>query len=134
VINLPEGDVRVNFENSAHRSGDSTTLDDQPPGLTVVVTPAAGGEQVEVDDVPSWIFSSTSGDRGHEPSGKIDVPSEGNYVVAASADGAPARPRRSWQRSRRATEGRLRAAVSLGAAPWTRSTRRSSAPSSSSSR
>ena len=61
-----------------------------PPGLTVAVTPAPGGEQLAVDDVPSWLFSSTSGDRGHEPLGKVDVPSEGNYLVAASAEGEPA--------------------------------------------
>src|ERR687897_1586238 len=57
VIALPEGDVRLNFENSAHRSGDSTILDDQPPGLTAAVTPAPGGEQLAVDDVPSWLVS-----------------------------------------------------------------------------
>ncbi|HEU4979892.1 MAG TPA: hypothetical protein VFT14_01670, partial [Solirubrobacterales bacterium] len=31
VLALPEGDVRINFENGAHRSGDSTILEDQPP-------------------------------------------------------------------------------------------------------
>jgi len=36
--------------------------------------------------VPSWIFSSTSGDRGHEPYGKVDVPQAGNYAVSAGAD------------------------------------------------
>jgi hypothetical protein len=118
VIALPEGDVRLNFENSAHRSGDSTTLDDQPPGLTVGVTPAPGGEQLEVDDVPSWLFSSTSGDRGHEPLGKIDVPSEGNYLVAAGADGepAPAPPKLATVgESPKIDSG---AAVSFGASPW----------------
>jgi hypothetical protein len=34
VIALPEGDVRLNFENHATRSGDSTTLpSDGPAGL-----------------------------------------------------------------------------------------------------
>jgi hypothetical protein len=92
VLSLPDGDVRLNFENHATHSGDSTNLDDQPPGLTVHVAPAGGGQPLAVDDVPSWLFSSTSGDRGHEPLGKIDVPSAGNYLVSASADGAPAPP------------------------------------------
>ena len=30
VLELPEGDVRINFENHATQSGDSTTIDDQP--------------------------------------------------------------------------------------------------------
>src|SRR5687768_7335334 len=75
VVNLPEGDVRINFENDAHRSGDSTIIDDQPEGLEVVVTPAAGGEPLEVEDVPSWLFGSTTNDRGHEPFGKTEIPS-----------------------------------------------------------
>ncbi len=120
VIALPEGDVRLNFENSAHRSGDSTTLDDQPPGLTMAVTPAPGGDRLGVDDVPSWLFSSTSGDRGHEPLGKIDVPSEGNYLVAASADGQPAPPPPKLA-SVGAEPPKIDsgAAVSFGASPWT---------------
>src|SRR5256885_1372401 len=30
VLSLPKGDVRLNFENHATHSGDSTTLDDRP--------------------------------------------------------------------------------------------------------
>lgn len=89
VIELPEGDVRLNHENDATRSGDSTILDDQPEGLAVSVTPAGGGEPLEVEDVPSWLFSSTVDDRGHEPFRKVDVPAEGEYVVEATADGLP---------------------------------------------
>lgn len=84
VLALPSGDVRLNFENHATHSGDSTTLDDQPSGLDVKVTPAAGGAPLKVDDVPSWLFSSTNGSRGHEPYGKIDVPSAGDYRVLAT--------------------------------------------------
>lgn len=119
VIELPEGDVRLNFENSAHRSGDSTTLDDQPPGLAVAVTPAGGGDEVEVDDVPSWLFSSTSGDRGHEPFGKIDVPNDGNYLVAASADGEPAPPPPKLATIGEPPSVDAGPAVSFGKAPWT---------------
>ena len=130
VFSLPEGDVRLNFENSAHRSGDSTTLDDQPPGLKVqVISPKAEvvevgpdtkpvrGESLPIDDVPSWLFSSTSGDRGHEPYGKIDVPSDGAYFVFASAEGQPAPvtvPPASPGDS--INEG---PAISVGQSPWT---------------
>ena len=117
VFGLPSGDVRLNFENHATHSGDSTTLDDRPAGLDVRVTPAAGGSPLEVDDVPSWLFSSTSGDRGHEPYGKIDVPSAGDYVVAAAADGAPA-PKVAANAAKPSSieEG---AAISVGQSSWT---------------
>lgn len=117
ALTLPAGDVRVNFENHATHSGDSTTLDDQPPGLKVRVTPAGGGEPLAIDDVPSWLFSSTSGDRGHEPYGKIDVPSAGDYLVAASAGGAPA-PKGAAAAAQPTSvdEG---AAISVGQSPWT---------------
>jgi hypothetical protein len=84
VLALPEGDVRLNFENHATHSGDSTTLDDRPSGLKVQVM--GGGAPLPIDDVPSWLFSSTSGSRGHEPYGKIDVPSAGNYLIVATDD------------------------------------------------
>src|SRR5215203_748679 len=120
VLALPDGDVRLNFENNTHRSGDSTTLDDQPPGLTVQVTPPDGGEPLEVDDVPSWLFSSTSGSRGHEPFGKIDVPSAGNYLVAAGAEGEPAPPvAKVATVAPEPPSIDSGAAISIGASPWT---------------
>ena len=120
VLELPEGDVRINFENHATESGDSTTIDDQPAGLAVAVTPAGGGEQVSVDDVPSWLFGSTTDDRGHEPFAKIDVPSEGPYVVAASADGAPAPPApKGGAASPEEPKVDTGPALSVGASPWT---------------
>jgi hypothetical protein len=86
VLALPAGDVRLNFENHATHSGDSTTLDDRPAGLDVRVRSAEGGQPLPIDDVPSWLFSSTSGSRGHEPYGKIDVPRAGPYLVEATDD------------------------------------------------
>ena len=120
VLELPDNDVRINFENHATHSGDSTTIDDQPAGLTAVVTPVGGGEQLEVDDVPSWIFSSTSGDRGHEPWAKIDVPTAGPYLVAASSEGQPS-PRAPKTATPTPDEPKVDsgAALSFGAAPWT---------------
>jgi hypothetical protein len=119
VLALPSGDVRLNFENHATHTGDSTNLDDRPAGLKVRVTPAAGGQPLTVHDVPSWLFSSTSGSRGHEPFGKIDVPSAGNYLVAASADGAPAPapPKAPTQASHPSVDSGP--AISVGQSPWT---------------
>ena len=120
TFSLPDGDVRLNFENSAHRSGDSTTLDDQPAGLKVQVTPAAGGQPLAIDDVPSWLFSSTSGTRGHEPYGKIDVPSAGEYLISTSADGfvfsKVPKYLKAAQAAQAVDEG---AAISVGQSPWT---------------
>jgi hypothetical protein len=120
ALSLPEGDVRLNFENHATRSGDSTTIDDQPAGLKVDVTPPRGSQTPHVDDVPSWLFGSTSGDRGHEPFGKVDVPRGGTYLVSASAEGEPA-PLASKRPKAASTPPSIDdgAAISVGQAPWT---------------
>jgi hypothetical protein len=121
VLALPDGDVRVNFENDAHRSGDSTTLEDQPPGLEVRVAPAGGGEDLALEDVPSWLFSSTSGDRGHEPVGKIDVPEAGDYFVLTSTEGVPLAPPAETAPSAAAELPSVDSgpAISVGQSPWT---------------
>jgi hypothetical protein len=120
VLSLPSGDVRLNFENHATHTGDSTNLDDRPSGLKVRVTAAAGGPELAISDVPSWLFSSTSGSRGHEPYGKIDVPSAGNYLVAASADGAPAPPAPNIATvAAKPPSVDSGPAISVGQSPWT---------------
>ena len=119
-LSLPEGDVRLNFENHATHSGDSTTIDDQPPGLKVDVTPTAGGQALAIDDVPSWLFGSTSGDRGHEPFARVDVPSGGTYLVSASGTGLPAPP--EAERAKLTSPPPSvdeAAAISVGQSPWT---------------
>jgi hypothetical protein len=121
VFALPAGDVRLNLENHATRSGGSTTLDDRPPGLEVRVTPAAGGGEVAVEDVPGWLYSSTSGDRGHEPLGKIDVPKAGEYLVAASDDrsGRPRPPAGGAEAPAKPPSVDSGPAISVGQSPWT---------------
>jgi hypothetical protein len=120
VLDLPSGDVRLNFENHATHTGDST-LDDRPAGLKVRVTPAAGGEPLAIDDVPSWLFSSTTGSRGHEPYGKVDVPSAGGYRVQTTDDaGGGFKPGTNKPipdgSSPSVDEG---PAISVGQSPWT---------------
>lgn len=89
VLELPSGDVRLNFENDAFYVRDDVSINAQPDGLVVRVTPVGGGKGLEVRSVPSWIYSSIKDDRGHEPWGKVDVPEEGRYVVQATAAGLP---------------------------------------------
>jgi hypothetical protein len=110
ALSLPAGDVRLNFENHATRSGDSTTIDDQPTGLKVEVTPPGGSQTLAVDDVPSWLFGSTSGDRGHEPFAKVDVPSAGDIsrlrLGGGGARAAPAQAREGGQSAAVGRRGR----------------------------
>jgi hypothetical protein len=120
VLALPEGDVRLNFENHATESGGSTTIDERPPGLTVRVTPVDGGEELDLDDVPRWI-SSTSGDRGHEPWTKVDVPEAGDYFVLASTEGVPLTPPAESAPAAAADPPSVDSglAISVGQSPWT---------------
>ena len=116
VIELPEGDVRLNFESGVTGSGDSRSVQDQPEGLEVRVSAAEGGEQIEVEDVPSWLFSSTGDTRGHEPLGEIDVPSEGPYRVQAIAEGAGGFAAPAATRDAPGTDSGPE--VTVGAKPW----------------
>lgn len=124
VLTLPSGDVRLYFENHATQSGDSTTLDDRPAGLQARVLPEGGtsNQPLAIEDVPSWLFSSTSGDRGHEPYGKIDVPEAGNYRVQTTDEAAgDFKAIHGYdlvfaKESPSVDEG---AAISVGASPWT---------------
>jgi hypothetical protein len=124
VLALPAGDVRLNFENHATHSGDSTTLDDRPAGLTVRVTPTTGGAPLPIDDVPGWLFSSTSGSRGHEPYGKVDVPRAGNYFVTAFDDSVTTVPKVEPKPGDLHPSPQLPSvdegpAISVGQSPWT---------------
>jgi hypothetical protein len=89
VLELPVGDVRVNFENDTTGSGDTRSIRDRPHGLAVRILPADGGEEIAVIDVPGWLFSSIRGDRGHEPFGKVEIPSAGSYRIQVTDDDSP---------------------------------------------
>lgn len=85
TLELPEGEVRLDFEGEVSGGGDSRTLEDPPPGLKVRVR-ARGGRELEVEHVSSSLYGIFTGGRGHEPFGKVDVPESGRYSVAATAD------------------------------------------------
>jgi hypothetical protein len=108
--------VRINFENEATGSGDTRSIEDRPEGLAVRVVPAAGGRELAVKEVPQWLFVSLSGARGHEPFGKVEVPSAGRYRVQASADDA--RGLDSQAVSRFAQGPGSGPEVTLGQRPW----------------
>ena len=120
VLALPEGDVRLNFENHATQSGDSSSIDDQPEGLEIRVAPAGGGPEVKVEDVPSWIFSSVSNDRGHEPKAKADIPSAGDYLVQTTdaASGAFPKPVPGATAAPDPPKVDSGPAISVGKEPW----------------
>jgi hypothetical protein len=116
VLQLPEGDVRINLENDTTGSGDTRSIEDRPEGLAVRVVPAADGRELAVKEVPQWLFVSLSGARGHEPIGKVEVPSAGRYRVQASADDA--RGFDSGAVSRFAQGPGSGPEVTLGQRPW----------------
>ena len=86
ILALPAGDVRINFENDTTGGGNTKSIQDRPEGMRVQVLPAAGGEAIEVKEVPGWLFTSISGDRGHEPFGKVEIPRPGSYRVQVAED------------------------------------------------
>jgi hypothetical protein len=87
AVQLPEGEVRLSFEGEATAGAQSSTLEDPPEGLEVRVR-RQRGEPLEVESVPRSLYSITSGDRGHEPYGKIETTASGRYSVVTSAEGA----------------------------------------------
>lgn len=102
VVELPEGIVPLDHDNLMEGGGETRSLADRPDGLAIQITPANGdGGALPVESVPSWLFTSSSGDRGHEPYGRIDVPKAGRYLVKTEADGPSGDPQ-----------------IVLGAAPW----------------
>src|SRR5215216_4937264 len=86
---LPKGEVRLSFQGQASGGGQTRTLEDPPPGLRVRLTSRGGGQR-KVEDVPSSLYGVLSGDRGHEPYGKVDVPERGAYRLRTSAKEASA--------------------------------------------
>jgi hypothetical protein len=54
----------------------------------VRILPADCGEKIAVKDASNWLFSSITGDRGHEPFGKVEIPSPGSYRIQVTHDDA----------------------------------------------
>ena len=86
TLELPEGEVRLSFEGNVSGGGETRTLEDPPEGLRVKVS--RRGRELEVESVPSFLYSVMVGDRGREPHGKVDVPEAGRWRVEATARGS----------------------------------------------
>jgi hypothetical protein len=86
TLALPEGEVRLSFEGQVSEGGPTRTLQDPPEGLEVRVG-RRGGDALEVESVSSALYTVASGDTGHEPYGKVQVPEAGRYRVRATAAG-----------------------------------------------
>jgi hypothetical protein len=88
TLELPKGEVRLSFEGRATGGGSTRSLEDPPEGLNVRVRPLGGERRLEVESVSRSLYSVLSGDRGHEPYGKVEVPAAGRYRVQTGARGA----------------------------------------------
>jgi hypothetical protein len=89
TVRLPEGEVRLSFAGAVSGGGESRTLEDPPPGLEVGIS-QFGDRRLEVESVSSSLYSISSGDSGHEPYGKTEVPAAGRYQVRTTAQGSTA--------------------------------------------
>ena len=116
VIELPGETVRVNFENDS-TGGENASVEDRPSGLALRITPEAGGEELPVDEVPSWIFGAVSDDRGHEPYGNIEPAEAGSYLVETGDSGTPLPQAPAAAPQTPATDNGPE--ITLGAKPWT---------------
>jgi hypothetical protein len=90
TLELPKGEVRLSFEGQASGGSRTRTLEDPPDGLKVRVSSRRGRRQLKVESVSRSLYGVLSGDRGHEPFGRVDVPARGRYRVQAGARGATA--------------------------------------------
>ncbi len=81
TVELPEGEVRLNWEGGVQSVGSSRTADDAPDDLTVVVRPAGGGKPIETEK--SGGYSSVVGDTGWSSWRKVEIPEAGPYFIAA---------------------------------------------------
>lgn len=89
TVRLPEGEVRLSFEGQATGGGETSTLEDPPPGLEVRIS-QFGDRRLEIESVSSSLYSITSGDRGHEPYAKTESPAAGRYQVRTTAQASSA--------------------------------------------
>jgi hypothetical protein len=85
TLRLPDGEVRLSFEGRAVGGGNTRSLEDPPPGLKVRIT-SGSGRRLKVESVSRSLYTMLSGDSGHEPYGKLDVPERGRYRVVTTAD------------------------------------------------
>ncbi len=80
-FDLPEGEVRLNWEGTVSSfGGGSRTVSEPPDDMTATVTPAAGGKPLEIEDRGG--YESIVGDTGWNSWRSFEVPEEGTYVIS----------------------------------------------------
>lgn len=125
VLVLPAGQVMLDHSSDVRSCRDGTnhsknpTLQSAPDGMAVRIV-AMSGELVSlpVTSVPTWLYESKSKCRGHEPFGRIDVPSAGRYLVETTDSmhgGYAAPPDRRGPLTSAPKSG---PGIAFGAAPW----------------
>ena len=94
VVDLPDGRVMLDHANSVSQcTADSSRLNDLPAGTSVRITPADGGDPLEITSIPDWLYDFSTNCRGHEPYGRIDVPDAGLYLVETTHAAKRSAPR-----------------------------------------
>lgn len=85
VLAIPDGKVYIYFEERGLSDQDSV---ETPNGLAVEVRPADAPRKsapLEVEEVPSFLFSTKTDSTGWEPHGKLDT-EPGDYSFTATAE------------------------------------------------
>jgi hypothetical protein len=92
TLELPEGRLRLTYQESVHSGGGEGTIDfDAPAGLNVTVTPISGGAALELKQARGHNASTIAaflpgGPRSRVRIGTVEVPAAGRYVLRAEGD------------------------------------------------
>ena len=82
-VDVPEGEVRLNWEGGIQSVGNSHSASEAPDDLQVTVISATGDGQIETEK--SGGYDSVVGDTGWTSWRKFEAPEAGTYIVAASS-------------------------------------------------
>jgi hypothetical protein len=92
MLDLPEGKLRLTYQESVHSGGGEGTIDfDPPPGLNVTVAPFGGGAALELKKATGHNASTIAaffpgGPRSRVRIGTVQVPAAGQYVLRVEGD------------------------------------------------
>ena len=82
-VDVPEGEVRLNWEGGIQSFGNSRSASEAPDDLQVTVISATGDGQIETEK--SGGYDSVIGDTGWTSWRKFEAREAGTYIVAASS-------------------------------------------------
>jgi hypothetical protein len=84
TVNVPEGEVRLNWEGGVESFGSSRSASEPPDDLEVVVVQEGTGERIETEK--SGGYDSVTGGTGWTSWRKFEAPEAGTYIVSANSD------------------------------------------------